>query len=651
MENAEDSPAPHLTQTRVQDMRHAIHEHLSRHNVYGQLRGIIAEHAKGNPDFDPSDSEAIVRLIRERGVVTDLLGRLDASVGVAGAGAGASGPRNTALRHVRPHQRYLHVRLLGGRAFLDNLDLDPKAAQDQSMVVSFHFGAQRFRSAPQPCACDPSFEDDFLLLLDPAAASAVDLIELDTPLHIVVTKEDNAFQRATVLGENVVDWRRALKTGFLALTVELSGASSGVPSGLLELQIETIPAGRRYSEEDIANAVHDQRTQTTALDREFLIYARRWWAEFHGVRAQHAERRVKVFAAGANGRLLPVTHFVAPLLPDRALDTPADAARFVSAVQFERPEDAVGELLPRAALGSAGGASGGAGASQDAWCPLFVFLVQRRGDVASHATLLCSLLLGFGLDAYCVVGARASDGGRATHMWVATRRKTGPFAFDVTFWEPTTGERFGPTDAHPYASVGSAFNHASFFANIQESDSPVTCDFDLDCDTKWKAMNPIKLRLVPRLPVPPLLWIPLDVRGMEVDFEATIRASVAAHRTTLGLPTQWDARLGVALTQALVSYEQQRVTQERPDLTSFQQCVRGCIGEGRTFKGFPLNVSHTSERRVLAIAAASTAGKEILELRADDAHLAVRVKIFAFPEAVFSAWIMIAARYRSLPQE
>ena len=34
------------------------------------------------------------------------------------------------------------------------------------------------------------------------------------------------------------------------------------------------------------------------------------------------------------------------------------------------------------------------------------FISRRRGDVEPHAYLLCSLLLGFGLDAYVVLGTR-----------------------------------------------------------------------------------------------------------------------------------------------------------------------------------------------------------------------------------------------------
>lgn len=53
-----------------------------------------------------------------------------------------------------------------------------------------------------------------------------------------------------------------------------------------------------------------------------------------------------------------------------------------------------------------------------------------------HATLLCSLLLGFGMDAYVCIGL-SSDG---PHYWVLTRMisKNVPI---YTYWETLTGGR------------------------------------------------------------------------------------------------------------------------------------------------------------------------------------------------------------------
>lgn len=56
-------------------------------------------------------------------------------------------------------------------------------------------------------------------------------------------------------------------------------------------------------------------------------------------------------------------------------------------------------------------------------------------DCEDHAVLLCSLLLGFGLDAYVCCGTKAKG---AVHCWVMTLSTDGL----VTFWESLNGHRY-----------------------------------------------------------------------------------------------------------------------------------------------------------------------------------------------------------------
>ena len=149
-----------------------------------------------------------------------------------------------------------------------------------------------------------------------------------------------------------------------------------------------------------------------------------------------------------------------------------------------------------------------------------------------HCCLLCSLLLGYGLDAYVCMGTKTN--GHA-HCWVVTIGNEG----GVTFWESLTGQRrekllyvfssdvkklnichfmsdvcfryrhvpFDPNNqagapptspTHPYRTVGCLFNHASFLANTQPSDSALTCRFDLWNRSLWKRMSSEALLSIPR---------------------------------------------------------------------------------------------------------------------------------------------------------
>ena len=61
-------------------------------------------------------------------------------------------------------------------------------------------------------------------------------------------------------------------------------------------------------------------------------------------------------------------------------------------------------------------------------------------DVEDHVVLLCSLLLGYGLNAYVVIGTKTKG---CAHAWVATIGADGD---DVTFWESLTAQRYFEVD-------------------------------------------------------------------------------------------------------------------------------------------------------------------------------------------------------------
>ena len=63
------------------------------------------------------------------------------------------------------------------------------------------------------------------------------------------------------------------------------------------------------------------------------------------------------------------------------------------------------------------------------------FFCHYFKDCEDHAVLLCSLLLGFGLNAFVCVGTKAKG---AAHTWVMTISPEG----EVAFWESLTAHRY-----------------------------------------------------------------------------------------------------------------------------------------------------------------------------------------------------------------
>ena len=173
------------------------------------------------------------------------------------------------------------------------------------------------------------------------------------------------------------------------------------------------------------------------------------------------------------------------------LDGPHQAARFVS-------------LLPLEKAGSV------AGGNADTWHTPLATCARGSGDVWDHATLLCSLLRGYGLDARVCVGSMSDGrGGAQPHVWVATFLRTsvdasGRARLRVTAW----GERDGPAAvssvfeptrsdgaarrarrASARLSVACVFGDDSFHANKQPSDAILRCSWDLE-DANARARRP-----------------------------------------------------------------------------------------------------------------------------------------------------------------
>lgn len=122
-----------------------------------------------------------------------------------------------------------------------------------------------------------------------------------------------------------------------------------------------------------------------------------------------------------NGTNRPVCSYIKPLQVSRLLDTPRQAARFVSLMGYSKTRPAVGGLNENI----------------EQWLNLHTFLVKNRGDVENHAILLCNLLIGFGLDAYVCLGTKVKS--NAAHAWVVTISHDFQ---EVVFWESLTGNRY-----------------------------------------------------------------------------------------------------------------------------------------------------------------------------------------------------------------
>eukprot|EP00105_Crassostrea_gigas_P015727 XP_011432820.1 PREDICTED: centrosomal protein of 76 kDa-like [Crassostrea gigas] len=479
-------------------------------------------------------------------------------------------------------------------------------------------------------------------------ADASTMLSISDPIHIVLIKTE-ASGETSLVSSNFFEWRTVLASSGnrMSMMLELKGTGneSKVPCGVIEIMMELFPKStKNFGQDVVAAQISLEKSRQAERERLFLVYAKQWWKEYLQIRPAHQDRLVKIFAQDENMVNRPVNSFVKPLRGGRLLDSARHAARFVSLIHHEKVQ------------------SLGGGSKTEQWTNAHAFLCRNKGDCEDHAILLCSLLLGFGLDAYVCVGTKSKG---AVHAWVVTISIEGT----VVFWESLNGHRYihlpidpnaPPMDKqhrpkYPYKTIGCVFNHVSFYANNQPSDSVEVCKFNLKNEADWKSMSQDAVLSVcgpgaslawPSMP--PLCCSSLDSALVSNDLEQQLRVMVYEHRRDLGLTTNFDDQLSYLLTPALAAYELERVTGISAGNEEFQDSIKQAVPDGHTFKGYPIQFSHRNAKRAFATCLKSPVCEEIINCRGDHVRLGVRVKVYPYPENAIATWIMFACKYKSV---
>ncbi|CAL1548119.1 unnamed protein product [Lymnaea stagnalis] len=655
-----------LPPEKINELKQIIHSQISQLDIQKQIRNVVSNMSSQEQGQSSAFTEAdVMNQLRQRGVVDEILRHIQVDGPQNGKPASHFADSTSHLNNplakkanIDPTRRYLYVIVKGGKAFLEHSeDSDVTAGQKVSSFFTLHlyFRNQRFRSRPVPCAVEPEFDEGFLLELHKESAGEAgkmvdipSMLSISDPIHLVLIKTD-AIGTTSLVSSHFLEWRPVLTSnqGLMRLCVQIfgTGNEAQVSAGILDLQLELFPKPSQFIEENVVRVQLDmERKHQAERERLFLVYAKQWWKEYLQIRDAHQERLVKMFAQDENGTKRPVSSYVKPLRAGRLLDTPRQAARFVALMHHEK-------------LQSLGG-----GGRVEQWTNTHAFLCQNRGDCEDHAVLLCSLLLGFGLDAYVCVGTKLKG---SVHTWVMTVGAEGI----ITFWESLNGHRFihepinpnaPPMDklhrpSYPYKTVGCVFNHQSFFANSQPSDSVEVCQFNLHNEAHWKAMSRDAIISVcgpgacPTWPVPPPLSpSPLDTVLVSNDLEQQLRILVIEHRRDQGLNTSWDDHLSYLLTPALAAYETERGTGITAGNEEFQDAIRLAVPDGQTFKGYPVQFTHRNARKAFVTCLRSPVCAEIINCRGDLVRLALRVRVYPYPESTCATWIMFACKYKSI---
>ena len=167
------------------------------------------------------------------------------------------------------------------------------------------------------------------------------------------------------------------------------------------------------------------------------------------------------------------------------------------------------------------------------WQSAHTFLTILKGDIEDHSTLLCNLLLGFGLDAYVAVGFSING----PHVWVVTRSKLDNKKYTVTFWESLSGQRINVDDPKVfrfYKKIHCVFNDNKFFANIQIDDTVFNTNYFLEDEFLWKAIPIDKLTSLGKYSFTPILEInQIHPGSIENKIEKEIKNKIGKFRKSM----------------------------------------------------------------------------------------------------------------------
>jgi centrosomal protein CEP76 len=591
---------------KIARLRRLIHDHLEKNRVFDAVKEMIEKDAIS----EALAMERVIETLGQQEVLADVMREIDDL------------PRGPPLE---ASKKYLLVKVQYGKAFIDFMD---NKDTNLTMQVHLSFLQQRFSSKKVVCCSEPVFDDSFLLHLSnsevPVDFSA--LVKLSAPVHLVVTVESSRGKE--VLATKNIEWRAMLTSPSLSFPIELLGVGtkSKVAVGALYLQMDVMPKTKKIefvSDRLVNEQINIEKKYEREIAHSFFEYSNEWWKDYKQIRAGHDKRLVKIYAESEDGTYKPVVSLVQPLKTNRMIDSPLQAARFVSLIPFERSENP-------------------GGTRPEVWYSMHTFLSKGKGDCEEHSILLAGLLLGFGLDAYVCLGS-SGDG---PHAWVVS---LGP---KVVFWESLTGQKISFDDPRVhrfYRKVGCVFNHKSFYGNIQVDDVVANTCWDLQNENMWKSMAVDVLdRLVgvtKQLPLlPPLGNVALEEGKLEND----VKKMISSNRERNDLMTHWDDDLAYLLAPALVNYELDRVGGVTYGNEEFQQSIKRYVPEGHTFKAFPTQVLGLKANDIMAALVKNSVAVDIIQTRGDTVRFAFRIKVVPYPEEITAVWVMLAVRYRSV---
>jgi len=262
---------------------------------------------------------------------------------------------------------------------------------------------------------------------------------------------------------------------------------------------------------------------------------------------------------------------VLALQPSRLLETPFHALRFVSLIPLD-PE------------------------MNFTFHSFHSIIATKKGNTCDHALLLCCLLLGFGFNAYVVIGTSEEN----PHMWVLTQDKG---SSNQIFWESLTGERYSvnsPLSLKRYHTINCVFNDKEFYANLQLDDRVGRTELNFQDKKCWKSISKKTIDLLLPWNMNLLFADPnIDREKEEHKLEEELRGLIRQYRNEY--ETTYDTNIESVLVMAVESYELERLYAKVIGEAEFESIIKNLTPKDYEFKAFPFQMKEINSEQAFDI--------------------------------------------------
>ena len=507
----------------------------------------------------------------------------------------------------------LYVKLNSGHNFID---YDPKNVINESpsyFIFDLLFFGKRYKSKKistgSDFPIDVSFELDFNPLESSINLNYSILKKISSPIHIcLLLYKDNNLK---LVASKSIEWRWVLCYGTYKIEAEFKSPSSlnNLNVGTVTMTISLIPLVDKQNllnQTSITDQLNEERKNEIDISQDFINYTSIWWEDYKNIQPENSSRIIKIFLPTEDREFYsykPAMSLIESYNIGRNINTPYEAARFVSLLPYERRENTNGEKI-------------------EIWHTIHSFLALMKGDVEDHCTLLCSLLLGFGLEAYIASGVAING----PHLWILTRNKGKKN--DVVFWESLTGQRVNVADPKVYRfykQIHSIFNN-NLYANLQKDCTVFNTIYDFEDSTLWKSLPNDKIKNLPKYSLFPILeLIPIDINKNELNIEKILKQKVTNFRLNQNQKTVFDNKLSFLIQPCLVNYEMERISNLTYGNDEFKQSIKNYVEEGFTFKAYPFCINELDVEKIFNMILSNEVGKDILNCRGDTQKSVFRI--------------------------